>query len=134
MLERRRAMELIGDIRQMAFDLIDVKIKDDAFIVIEDEPNINLFDRWQPGEEKDAADHILFPDNTTAEEESVDFKSLFDQFTIDKKKLQQRIDQMLAEKTQATLKEIVDAYGIENGLSEVVAIFRWQQRTVTISL
>lgn len=123
LLERRRAMELIGDIRQMAFDLIDVKIKDDAFIIIEDEPNINLFDRWQSGEEKDAADHILFPDNNTGEEEPVDFKSLFDQFTIDKKKLQQRIDLMLADKSQATLKEIVDAYGIENGLSEVVGYF-----------
>lgn len=123
LLERRRAMELIGDIRQMAFELIDTKIREDQFISIETEPDINLFDRWQPGEERDNASNILFPDNNTGEEDVGDFKPLFDQFTIDKKKLQQRIDKMLEAKDQVTLKEIVDEYGIENGLSEVVGYF-----------
>jgi len=122
LLERRRAMELIGDIRQMAFDLIDIKIKEEQFITIEDEPAINLFDRWQPGEERDTASQVLFPDTNTGEEE-VDFTALFDQFTIDKKKLQQRIDQILETRDQATLKEIVDTYGLENGLSELVGYF-----------
>lgn len=122
MLERRRAMELIGEIRQMAYSLIDTKIKEDEFINIEDEPYINLFDRWEPGEEKDEISSILFPDGN-AEDEDADFKTLFDQFTIDKKKLQQRIDAMLEEKGQVTLKEVVDEYGLENGLSEIVGYF-----------
>jgi hypothetical protein len=122
LLERRRAMELIGDIRQMAYELIDTKLKDDQFIIIEDEPEINLFDRWQPGEERENAHSILFPDNST-EEEVINFRVLFDQFTIDKKKLQQRIDKMLQAKDQVTLKEVVDEYGIENGLSEIVGYF-----------
>ena len=122
MLERRRAMELIGEIRQMAYSLIDTKIKEDEFINIEDEPYINLFDRWEPGEEKDEISSILFPDGN-AENEDADFKTLFDQFTIDKKKLQQRIDAMLEEKGQVTLKEVVDEYGLENGLSEIVGYF-----------
>jgi hypothetical protein len=123
LLERRRAIELIGEIRQMAFDRIDAKIKEEQFITIEVEPAINLFDRWQPGEERDTATAVLFPDNTTDEGEVVDFTALFDQFTIDKKKLQQRIDQILESKDQTTLKEIIDAFGIENGLSEVVGYF-----------
>lgn len=122
MLERRRAMELIGDIRQMAYSLIETKIKEDDFIVIEDEPYINLFDRWEPGEEKDDITGILFPDGT-GEDGDADFKLLFDQFTIDRKKLLQRIDTRLEEKTQVTLKEIIDEYGIENGLSEIVGYF-----------
>lgn len=122
MLERRRAMELIGDIRQMAYSLIETKIKEDDFIVIEDEPYINLFDRWEPGEEKDDITGILFPDGT-GEDGDADFRLLFDQFTIDRKKLLQRIDTMLEEKTQVTLKEIIDEYGIENGLSEIVGYF-----------
>jgi len=122
MLERRRAMELIGEIRQMAYSLIDTKIKEDDFISIEDEPYINLFDRWEPGDEKDDINNILFPDGS-AEAENADFKLLFDQFTIDKKKLQQRIDVMLEEKGQVTLKEVVDEYGLENGLSEIVGYF-----------
>ena len=122
MLERRRAMELIGEIRQMAYSLIDTKIKEDDFISIEDEPYINLFDRWEPGDEKDDTSIILFPDGSI-EDETGDFKLLFDQFTIDKKKLQQRIDVMLEEKGQVTLKEVVDEYGLENGLSEIVGYF-----------
>lgn len=122
LLERRRAMELIGDIRQMAYDLIDTKIKDEQFVTIEDEPNIGLFDRWQPGDEKESATNVLFPQNTE-EDDIVDFKVLFDQFTIDKKKLQQRIDEMLEARNQVTLKEIIDEYGIENGLSEIVGYF-----------
>ena len=122
LLERRRAMELIGEIRQMAYSLIDTKIKEDDFISIEDEPNINLFDRWEPGDEKDDISNILFPDGSV-EDENADFKLLFDQFTIDKKKLQQRIDVMLEEKGQVTLKEVVDEYGLENGLSEIVGYF-----------
>lgn len=122
LLERRRAMELIGDIRQMAYELIDTKLMDDQFIIIEDEPEINLFDRWQLGEERENANSILFPDNST-EEEVINFRALFDQFTIDKKKLQQRIDKMLQAKDQVTLKEVVDEYGIENGLSEIVGYF-----------
>jgi hypothetical protein len=122
LLERRRAMELIGEIRQMAYTLIEVKIKEDAFIAFEDEPFINLFDRWEPGEEKDDITRVLFPDGTI-EEGTADFKILFDQFTIDRKKLQERIDAMLDTKDQVTLKDIVDKYGIENGLSEVVGYF-----------
>ena len=122
MLERRRAMELIGEIRQIAYSLIDTKIKEDDFISIEDEPYINLFDRWEPGDEKDDLSNILFPDSS-AEEVNADFKTLFDQFTIDRKKLQQRIDAMLEEKGQVTLKEVVDEYGLENGLSEIVGYF-----------
>ncbi|MBN8718616.1 MAG: DUF3375 domain-containing protein [Sediminibacterium magnilacihabitans] len=122
MLERRRAMELIGEIRQMAYSLIDTKIKEDEFITIEDEPYVNLFDRWEPGEEKDDINNILFPDGSMADEDA-DFKTLFDQFTIDKKKLQLRIDAMLEEKGQVTLKEVVEEYGLENGLSEIVGYF-----------
>lgn len=122
MLERRRAMELIGEIRQMAYSLIDTKIKEDEFIIIEDEPYVNLFDRWEPGEEKDDINNILFPDGSMADEDA-DFKTLFDQFTIDKKKLQLRIDAMLEEKGQVTLKEVVEEYGLENGLSEIVGYF-----------
>lgn len=122
LLERRRAMELIGDIRQMAYSLIDTKIKEDDFLVIEDEPNINLFDRWEPGEEKDMITGILFPDGSE-DDTNPDLKILFDQFTIDRKKLLRRIDEMLEGKSQVTLKEIVDTYGIENGLSEIVGYF-----------
>jgi hypothetical protein len=124
MLERRRAMELIGEIRQFAYALTDGRFKDDEFLEIEDEPDLNLIDRWELGDDKEDATAVQFPDGLGgAISSEVDFKSLFDQFTIDKKKLVQRIDAMLQNKTQVTLKEIVDNYGLENGLSEVVGYF-----------
>lgn len=124
LLERRKAMELIGEIRQMAFSLVDYKIKDESFIEIEDEPILNLIDRWEANTSKDELSEVLFPDGLGGTESSeADLKSLFDQFAIDKKKLLQRIDLMLVDKTQVTLKEVIDQYGLENGLSEVVGYF-----------
>ncbi len=124
MLERRRAIELIGEIRQFAYAITDSRFKDDEFLEIEDEPDLNLIDRWELGDDKADAITVQFPDGLGgAISSEVDFKSLFDQFTIDKKKLVKRIDSMLQNKTQVTLKEIVENYGLENGLSEVVGYF-----------
>lgn len=124
LLERRRAMELIGEIRQMAFTLTDSRIKEEAFLVIEDEPDINLIDRWELNDGREDILDTLFPDGIGgAMSDDVDLKSLFDQFTIDRKKLQKNIDSMLSDRIQVTLKEIVDNYGLENGLSEIVGYF-----------
>lgn len=128
-LERRRAIELIAEIRHLAYSLIDENIKDDAFLIIEDEPGIDLFDRYQLWEESEVNMTTLFPDGLGgAVSREADLKSLFDQFNFDKKVLLQRIDAMLKDalirnKTQVTLREIVDRYGIQNGLSEVVGYF-----------
>jgi hypothetical protein len=124
LIERRRAMELIGDIRRMAYQLIDSKIKEDDFLIVEDEPFINLVDRWDLYEGKDELTGVLFPDGLGGTESAeADLRSLFDQFAFDKKKLMQRIDAMLKNKTQITLKEIIDTYGLENGLSELIGYF-----------
>lgn len=124
LLERRRAIELIGDIRSAAFTLIDYRIKDERFLELEDEPFINLFDRWELGEESDGSVAVQYPEGQGGEiSGEVDFRNLFDQFTIDRKKLLQRIDVLLEGKTQVTLKEVLDHYGLENGLSEVIGYF-----------
>lgn len=132
MLERRRAIELIGEIRQFAYTLIGTRFKDDEFLEVEDEPFLNLIDRWELGDDKEDVMNVQFPDGPGGTISSdVDFRSLFDQFTIDKKKLILQIDKMLEDKVrissgkvaQVTLKEIVDTYGLENGLSEVVGYF-----------
>ncbi len=124
LLERRRAMELIGEIRQLAYSLVDQRLKNDEFITVEDEPLINLVDRWELGSEKDDLLAVQFPDGLGGQISSeVDLKFLFEQTATDKKKLLQRINSMLEGKTQVSLKEIVDYYGLENGLSELVGYF-----------
>jgi hypothetical protein len=124
LLERRKAMELISNIRRMAYQLVDSKIKEDDFLIVEDEPFINLIDRWDLYEDKDELTNVLFPDGLGGMESGeANLKSLFDQSAIDKKKLAQRIEAMLKDKSQITLKEIVDTYGLENGLSELIGYF-----------
>jgi hypothetical protein len=108
----------------MAYTLSETRIKDDEFLVIEDEPLINLFDRWELGHEREDTQAVLFPDGMGGQLSSeADFSPLFDQFTIDRAKLTARIDTLLKNRVQVTLKEIVDTYGLQNGLSEVVGYF-----------
>ncbi len=123
-LERRKAIELIGEIKQMAHSISDARIKENDFIIIEDEPLIELIDRYELSEDKDEIKDVLFPDGIGGNQtDEVDLTMLFNQFTIDKKKLIQQIGKMLESKTQVTLKEVVDYYGLKNGLSEVIGYF-----------
>jgi hypothetical protein len=128
-LERRRAVELIREIRQMAYSLIDERIKDDSFLIIEDDAHVDLFDRWTLWEESETMLETQYPDGLGGLiSDDMDFRSLFDQRAFDKKKLLERIEAMLSEamsqkKTQTTLKEIIERYGVDNGLSEVVGYF-----------
>lgn len=122
LLERKRAMELIGEIRTLAYSLSDNRLTEDAFLEIEDEPYINLIDRWELADEKEDRSTIRFP-SKEEDDEDVNLNALFDQFTIDKKKLVSRINKAMGDRTEITLKEIVDLYGVEDGLSEIVGYF-----------
>jgi hypothetical protein len=127
--ERRQTMELIGEIKQLAYSLVDEAIRNEEFLMIEVEPDIDLFDRWELWEPSDVALITQFPEGLGGlVSDEVNLRTLFDQFNFDKRKLLTRIDMMLVEafaqnKTQVTLKEIIDRYGIDSGLSEVVGYF-----------
>lgn len=123
--ERKRASELINDIRQLAYGIVEARIKEDSFITVEMEPSISLPGRWELYDGKEVGNYTIFPDGIGGElSPEVDLSALFDQFTIDKKKLQQNIDSMLIGETkQVSLKEVTDRFGIKNGLSEVVGYF-----------
>ncbi len=65
-----------------------------------------------------------FPEGLAeAIQDKADLKLLFNQFAMDKRKLQLKIDAMLKDRTQVTLKQIVDHYGIEKRLTEIVGYF-----------
>ena len=123
LLERKRAMELIGEIRELAYALTDTRFKNETFMEIEDEPYLNLFDRWELSEEKEQGAETRFPDAQDENAEDVDFAALFDQFSIDKKRLVLNILEAMGSRTEITLKEVVDTFGAEGGLSEIVGYF-----------
>lgn len=120
--ERKRAAELIGEIREMAYQLAETRLPEEPFLHIEHEPLINLFDRWELSAEKTERFAVHFPE-TEEDADAPDLSVLFDQFTIDKKKLEQNIAAAMGNRTEITLQEVVSVYGIQHGLSEVVGYF-----------
>lgn len=123
-LMRKRAMELISGIRQHAYALTESNIRDEAFIQIEDEPELQLIDRYRLTEENQLPGVPMFPTGQGGSlDGNIDINSLFDQFAIDRKKLQDRIDDLLNDKEQVSLKEVIDKHGLDNDLAEVVGYF-----------
>ena len=59
------------------------------------------------------------------------FSRLLNSHSIDKKKLWSHVEQILEQKQTATLAEIVEAVGLENGLAEVVAYFSFLRDKAT---
>lgn len=123
LLERKRAIELIGEIRELAYTLTDTRFKTEIFLEIEYQPFLNLFDRWEITGEKEDRTEINYPDAQDETSADVDFTALFDQFAIDKKMLTLKIYQAMGSRTEITLKEVVDLYGTDGGLSEIVGYF-----------
>jgi hypothetical protein len=121
LLDRKRASELIRAIRQNAFTLAEQDIRNDHFIALEDEPLLHLTDRYMLTFGKDTVRLPQFPED--AIEETPDLHALFDQFSIDRKKLQANIDALLQDNETVSLKEVVHTYGMPNGLSDIVGYF-----------
>ena len=61
-------------------------------------------------------------DNSPIEnqEEDVDFSPLYLQFFMDRKKLEERINHLLLDKEEISLKEIIDIYPLKGGLTELL--------------
>ncbi|NMR32043.1 DUF3375 domain-containing protein [Crystallibacter degradans] len=60
----------------------------------------------------------------TAEDAEVDSGALFEQFHVDKERLQDNIAMVLEESGQATLADVADAFPLSQGLAEIVAYFQ----------
>ena len=56
-------------------------------------------------------------------DEELDLSDLFRPFTIDPRELSDRVDRLLEQRPQVSLREIVDLHPIDRGLGEVVAYF-----------
>lgn len=122
--EHRKAMELINDIRQLAFQSLDQPPGDEFFIDLESDPEIDLFDRWDLAEEKKPNLQVTFPDGLGGNDfEASDLQALFNQFNIDRTLLENRIATQLENKKQVSLKELVEVYGAEKGLTELITYF-----------
>ncbi|MEC5148223.1 DUF3375 domain-containing protein [Chitinophaga sp. 212800010-3] len=122
--DRRIAVELINEIRQLAFQSLENPPGEEFFIELESDPEIDLFDRWEMAEEKKINPDVEFPEGVGGTDFSAeDINALFNHFNIDRALLEDRISTQLQHKKQISLKELIDIYGAEKGLTELVTYF-----------
>ena len=119
--ENRRVFELVDEVKRHA---IDVRVKPPAerdFFDLEGKPMLNLqMERrlWRPPV-RPRFDHQPV-EIDEAELEGLDISELFDLFAVERDQLEGYIDQVLMYKSQATLCDVVEAFPVERGLSEVI--------------
>lgn len=124
MTERRKTMELINDIRLLAFQTLGNHPSEEDFIEIETDPELDLPDRWELSDEKAASPAFQLPEGLGGEDYSLeDMQALFNHLHIDRAQLEERIAVQLQNKKQISLKELVEIYGTEKGLTELITYF-----------
>lgn len=123
-LERKRAIELIGDIKKLALQIMPNPPVTDQFIEIEGNPYIHLPMERPLGEQPQETVFENHPTEIGSDDwTQVDFTSLMSQFDINREELVTRIQQYLKRKPQVTLTEILNEYPIKKGLAELLTYF-----------
>lgn len=122
MAQRRKAVELIADIRNQALKIVNNPPKDDSFIIIDGYTELNLVMNRPLGEEPHEPKVQNHPGGVAGLDDlsNIDLGSLFNQFTINKTELQNNINDLLKEKKQVSLAEVLKKHPVEKGLSEVL--------------
>ena len=113
---------IIQDIKKYLIELSKAKIKPDISFELETDVDINIpFDRRLTFEQSEELTYKTKP--TLADENishSKHFNKLFNHSAIDKEILRKRIKEVLREKTQTTIGEVIENFGgIEKGLPEL---------------
>ena len=123
-VEERRVLELINQIKKSAVDLADERPKIRRFIMLEGTPEVQLLMEkrlWEP-KEKPNFDHQSVSIGEV-DLSIVDMANLYSQFYVDESLLREQIAYMLETRSQVTLGELTEHYPIEKGLSEVISYF-----------
>lgn len=122
-LERKKAKELIRDIKHYALQLVDTPPQADPFSSIEGDPLLE-FGMERPLKEQRAEINAfrLYPIEAS-DKTHVNFDALFTQFEINKEELQKQLEQVLQTQAQVTLSEVLAHYPVKNGLAEILTYF-----------
>lgn len=121
----RRLRQQISNIKELVFELMEEEEEIPAGIPIDQPVEIKLaMDRKLTTEQKKAAGVIKQP--LSGEEKIGDmerFNRLLSTTFVDKKKLWGKVETLLKQQETATLKEVVEKTGLENGIAEIVAYY-----------
>lgn len=118
--ERRKMRETITEIRKLALQAIDNPLPDLEGMVIDTHAYIRMPMERRLGEEKVIPDFDLRPEAFDSEVDLESMARLFNPNQVNRAELQKNIHRMLADRSQATLGEIIRAYPLTKGLGEAV--------------
>lgn len=127
--ENKKSRETIQEIRLMALQLSETDLPEDCGITLELEAQIFL-----PLERKLAEGQIVneYDVQPKVAQQTADLKALtrlFNPNLIDRKRLAKNVKTMLADRPEVTLKEVLEKYPLEKGLSELVAYITLNDNT-----
>lgn len=120
----RRMRQQIGSIKEMVFQLMEEENVPCGISVHESSPIRMSMERKLNLHPKKVVTNLKQPAN--AQEQIADmerFGRMMNTAHIDKKKLWQQVEDVLQQKQTATLREVIEVVGLNNGLAEVVAYF-----------
>ena len=121
LLERRKTIELITEIKTLAIERIEDLPKQEPFTEIEGNCDISMVMDRPLGEAARTTTFTHQPmEIGNSETENADLEKLFNPFEIDREMLEQNIETSLEQQDQVTLDEIVRNIPLKNGLAEIV--------------
>lgn len=122
--ERRRAREIINEIKSLAVQKVGKFAGQRNFIYIEGLPEFDFsFDR-PLGEPKQVATFRNQPTEIGSTQlEKANLGILFDQFEMNRQELEENIVQLLKKNHSVSLLEVVQIYPVKNGLAEIITYF-----------
>ena len=123
-LERKRTIELVGDIKKLALNLIDMPPLAGDIVEIDGGPAVNMVMERPLGVMPQETLFENHPSKIGSDDwTEVDFTQLVNQFEVNKEELLNRIQRSLRRKSQITLREVLDDHPIEQGLEELLTYF-----------
>lgn len=120
----RRLRRQIGQIKELALQFMSEEPPACGMVLEEPEPIKMSMERRLNLQERQGNPSVRQPASVREKIEDIErFGRMLGTSHIDKKQLWQKVETVLAKKTTATLAEIIEATGLDNGVAEVVSYF-----------
>jgi len=120
----RRLRQQIGSIKELVFQFMEEESPPCGLMLAAHTPIRMSMERKLNLVERQGSQIVKQPANAMEKIEDLErFGRLLNATHIDKKRLWQKVEQTLQTKTTATLSEIIEIAGLENGVGEVISYF-----------
>lgn len=119
--ESKRVLEIINEIEAVSLSIKNNPPAEKDFMLIDDKPKLSFPMEFELFSEDRKVKFNI--GNIQVSDETFEVEALFKQQYIDPRVLIDRIESLLKNKKQITLKEIVEEIPVEKGLAEIIAYF-----------